>query len=96
MFYNWDLERVIKPALEAQADAYDRQAQEHGRYTKNISFERCIKDRFAGHPIPKPAPVHGLAIEIEKALRPVSPSLADKIKVSTKRERREVRRLLER
>lgn len=95
LYCQWDFQQVIKPALEAQADAFEQHAAEHGRYRKNITFERCVRDRFTGHPIPKPALVHTLAVEIEKGLRPVSPRLADKIKKSAVRESREVRRLLQ-
>ncbi len=94
LLYQWDFGTVIKPALEAQADAFERQAQEHGRYAKNITWERCVRVRFTGYPLPQAALVHDLAIEIEKALRPISRPLADKIKVTVLRDRREVRRLL--
>lgn len=97
LFYQWDFQTVIRPALEAQADAYERQAAEHGRYARNITWERCVRDRFMKHgPIPKAAQVRRLAATIEKALRPVARALADKISVSAEREPREVRTLLKR
>lgn len=94
LLYQWDFGTVIKPALEAQADAFERQAREHGRYAKNITWERCVRVRFTGYPLPQAALVQHLAIEIEKALRSISRPLADKIKVSAERETTEIQRLL--
>ncbi len=59
-------------------------------YTAAVVRERCK----SALPMPSPAIVRAVAVEIEKVLRPIDTTAANKIRKTVDREANEIRKLL--